>query len=60
MNKIKCKICGSEKISKHIETKDFFLTQEKFIISKCLKCDFIFTHSPPNKQEIHKYYESEN
>tara|TARA_B100001750_G_C15513038_1_gene604995 strand:- start:207 stop:1073 length:867 start_codon:yes stop_codon:yes gene_type:complete len=60
MNKIECKICGSKKISKHIKTKDFFLSQEEFVMNKCLNCDFIFTHLPPNKKEIYKYYESED
>ena len=54
MNKIECKICGSKRISKHIKTKDFFLSQEEFIMNKCLSCDFIFTHLPPNKKEIYQ------
>lgn len=54
-----CPVCGSKKIEKAIETKDFFLSKEDFSISKCVKCGFHFTNPRPSQENLGPYYESE-
>lgn len=58
MNK-KCPWCESEKTQFHLWLKDEFLTQEEFQIYECLKCGLLFTDPRPGKNEIGKYYKSE-
>jgi len=55
-----CPICGAKKIKKAIETKDYFLTQEDFSISKCEKCGFHFTNPRPTESHLGIYYKSED
>lgn len=54
-----CPICGVKKSKKVIETKDFFLSNEAFSISKCQKCGFHFTNPRPTADHLGPYYESE-
>ncbi len=54
-----CIICGNKEFSEYLKGTDYFLTQEKFTIVKCNKCDFIFVNPRPDVQEIGKYYKSE-
>ena len=55
----KCPVCGSNKQEKALETKDYFLSQEDFKISKCKSCGFHFTNPRPIEAELGKYYKSE-
>jgi len=55
----KCPWCGSENAQLHIELKDLFLTQETFKILECKDCGLLYTTPRPNKDEIGKYYKSE-
>lgn len=55
----KCPWCGSENAQLHIELKDLFLTQEPFKILECKDCGLLYTKPRPNKEEIGKYYKSD-
>lgn len=55
----KCPWCESENARLHIELKDLFLTQEHFKILECKECGLLFTTPRPQKDEICKYYKSE-
>ena len=54
----KCPWCGSKNAQLHIELKDLFLTQEPFKILECKDCGLLYTTPRPNKDEIGKYYQS--
>jgi len=56
----RCPICGSAKQEKALKTKDYFLSQEEFSISKCKKCGFHFTNPRPIEEKLSAYYKSEN
>lgn len=55
----RCPWCESENAQLHIELKDLFLTQEHFKIRECKECGLLFTTPRPNKNEIGRYYKSE-
>jgi len=55
-----CQICGHSDFSVFLELKDWFLTQEQFVICRCNKCDFHFTNPSPIAADLNKYYESED
>jgi len=54
-----CPICGSTKLETALKTKDYFLSQESFTISKCKRCDFHFTNPRPKESDLGRYYKSE-
>ena len=54
----KCPWCGSENAQLHLELKDLFLTQEQFKILECKDCGLLYTTPRPNKEEIGRYYKS--
>ena len=55
----KCPWCGSENAQLHLELKDLFLTQEQFKILECKDCGLLYTTPRPNKEEIGRYYKSD-
>lgn len=55
----KCPWCGSENAQLHLELKDLFLTHEPFKILECKECGLLYTTPRPNKDEIGRYYKSE-
>jgi len=55
-----CPLCESGHFHNHLITKDFLVTNESFAIVTCDNCGFKFTNPRPTKNEISKYYESEN
>ena len=55
----KCPWCGSENAQLHLKLKDLFLTQEPFKILECKECGLLYTTPRPNKDEIERYYKSE-
>lgn len=57
---LECPVCASKKYSLYIETKDYFFTKEKFTISQCESCRFVFTNPIPPKDDMGKYYETDN
>lgn len=54
-----CPICGNNKLEPSLEVADFFLTQEQFHIMKCPNCGFEMTQPFPDKNEIERYYQSD-
>lgn len=54
-----CPICSSTKFNSLLEIKDFSISQEYFIITKCLGCGFLITSPRPDANSIGKYYQSE-
>ena len=54
-----CPICGSADLGNDLEIKDFFLSQEDFKTSKCIKCGFVFTNPRPEEADLGSYYKSE-
>ena len=55
----KCPVCESNSLSTSFITKDYFLTKEKFQISKCDSCGFLFTNPRPNPSELSRFYQSD-
>ncbi|MDD3739099.1 MAG: class I SAM-dependent methyltransferase [Lentimicrobiaceae bacterium] len=56
----KCPICNNNKLSEWLKTKDYFLTDEEFVITQCESCGFKFTNPQPEEENLYKYYETEN
>ena len=54
----KCPLCSSDIIKEYLQTSDYFLTGEKFKLSQCSSCGFIFTRDHPDGEGISRYYES--
>ena len=55
-----CPDCGNTNISFVLSAKDYTVSGELFEIWECKNCTLRFTQSVPGKQEIGKYYQSEN
>ena len=55
-----CQVCGSKRIPKFLETRDYFYSQEEFDLLKCEDCGFVFTQNVLNEKEIGKYYKSQD
>ncbi|MGI6341874.1 MAG: class I SAM-dependent methyltransferase [Bacteroidales bacterium] len=55
-----CPICNNDKLSEWLKTKDYFLTNEEFVITQCDDCGFKFTNPQPEEENLYKYYETEN
>lgn len=55
-----CPLCQSTHFTNYMVVKDHAVSHESFSISKCNKCDFLFTNPRPDKDNIQKYYESAN
>jgi 2-polyprenyl-3-methyl-5-hydroxy-6-metoxy-1,4-benzoquinol methylase len=54
----KCPVCESKNLSLYLDSKDYFLTQEKFKIDQCQNCRFRFTNPRPSENLASTYYES--
>ena len=55
-----CLLCNNGDLRKIFSTKDFIVTQERFDILECLKCEIRITSPAPKKHQLNKYYESKN
>jgi 2-polyprenyl-3-methyl-5-hydroxy-6-metoxy-1,4-benzoquinol methylase len=55
-----CPICSSEKLTCFMESFDYSVSKEAFIIDECLDCNFLFTNPRPNEEDMGSYYISEN
>lgn len=60
MERSVCPICGGKEFELFMETKDFMITKESFSLVSCKSCNFIFTNPIPDKNEISRYYKSED
>jgi 2-polyprenyl-3-methyl-5-hydroxy-6-metoxy-1,4-benzoquinol methylase len=55
-----CPGCDDTNISFVLSAKDYTVSGESFEIWECKNCTLRFTQSVPGKEEIGKYYQSEN
>ena len=55
-----CPACGDKNISLILSAKDHTVSNEIFEIWECKNCTLRFTQNIPGKEEIGKYYQSEN
>jgi 2-polyprenyl-3-methyl-5-hydroxy-6-metoxy-1,4-benzoquinol methylase len=55
-----CPVCGKNSFSVFLEVRDYFLTQEDFSIQQCAGCGFKFVNPRPDKNEISRYYQSDD
>lgn len=55
----KCPVCEKIEFSFFLSVKDYFLTREDFSIQKCDACGFKFVNPRPDKNEIGRYYQSD-
>ena len=55
-----CTCCNSENIVKALSAKDYTVSNEEFEIWQCNACTARFTQNVPDKNEIEKYYQSED
>ncbi|HET7118480.1 MAG TPA: methyltransferase domain-containing protein [Hanamia sp.] len=55
-----CPNCGNENISTILKVKDYTVSGEEFEIWECKNCNQRFTQNIPEKENIGKYYQSEN
>lgn len=56
----KCPVCDSLDFKLYTTAKDYSISKENFSIDECKNCSLVFTNPVPNKEEIGKYYQSEN
>ncbi len=55
-----CPCCKSENIAQALSAKDHTVSNEKFEIWHCNVCTARFTQNVPDKNEIEKYYQSQD
>lgn len=55
----KCPVCSKKNFSHYLDTEDYFFTKEKFALSKCNSCGFVFTNPIPEVDKIGNYYETD-
>jgi 2-polyprenyl-3-methyl-5-hydroxy-6-metoxy-1,4-benzoquinol methylase len=55
-----CPFCEKNELSTYIEVKDYTVSRETFILTRCNSCGLIFTNPRPDKNSISGYYESED
>jgi len=55
----KCPICQSKQFRTQLSCTDSTVSHETFPISKCEKCGFLFTNNIPKKENLGRYYQSE-
>ena len=61
MNTVLCALCGSEQYFHLFRGKDRdWDTGDEFNVVRCKKCGLVYTNPRPDKEEIKKYYPSEN
>lgn len=55
----KCPVCSGNKFSIKITCTDHMLSNEKFILTECANCSFLFTNPRPTSKDIGTYYKSD-
>lgn len=53
-----CPLCNSKNVTVRYTCEDFTTTHERFQLTECQDCTFIFTTPQPTEASIGKYYES--
>lgn len=54
-----CPICGDSAVAEFSPVKDHSISQEVFLLNKCISCQFLFTANAPSQLEIGRYYNSD-
>jgi 2-polyprenyl-3-methyl-5-hydroxy-6-metoxy-1,4-benzoquinol methylase len=54
-----CRICGSINTSIAFSVKDYSISQEDFVLQKCISCSYLFTTPVPDLNAIGRYYASD-
>lgn len=54
-----CPVCNNNEFRPFLKVKDHFLTKQDFTLQTCPKCGLVLTNPFPEKQEIGKYYDSD-
>lgn len=56
----RCPVCENNEFSDWLEVQDHFLSKELFIIQQCNSCGFRFVNPRPDKDDIGRYYQSDD
>jgi 2-polyprenyl-3-methyl-5-hydroxy-6-metoxy-1,4-benzoquinol methylase len=55
---LKCPACDGSNFVDYLELQDYFLSKEKFRLSKCQKCGLLYTLPQPHYESVARYYDS--
>jgi 2-polyprenyl-3-methyl-5-hydroxy-6-metoxy-1,4-benzoquinol methylase len=55
-----CPVCGSDRIRKILDAKDYTVSGEFFAVYECAACSLRFTQDVPDAESIGPYYQSDN
>ena len=55
-----CPICKHTNFENHLICTDHSISGESFALSKCTKCELVFTNPRPDSASISKYYQHED
>lgn len=55
-----CPVCRHTALTNYFICKDHSVSGESFALTKCAKCELVFTNPRPSIKGLSKYYESEN
>jgi SAM-dependent methyltransferase len=55
-----CPICGGAQFKDFLVCQDYTASQEKFNLSSCTRCNFVFTNPRPDADSIGRYYKSDS
>lgn len=55
-----CPSCGGDKFINELICTDHTVSKESFALTKCEQCELLITNPRPDKDNIGKYYESDN
>lgn len=54
-----CPLCGSQKFSQYLRSKDFLHSKEEFAVVKCVSCGVLYTNPRIRENAISPYYPAE-
>ena len=52
-----CPVCNNSNFSNHLESKDFSVSKESFMIVRCNECNFHFTNPRPSDEDLENLYD---
>jgi len=55
-----CPVCSNSDTSFFLECRDYTVSGELFALFRCNRCLLVFTQDAPDKNEMCRYYESDN